>query len=218
MMNYPTNPLFDNNNANNMQLVKGTTGLALKFANGIIIVADRRASMGTFVASKTAKKVHKLNEYTAMGIAGLVSDAQSLIDVMKAELRLYELENSFRPTIRVAGSLLATIIHGSYRRFQPYWVQLLVGGIDRRGSHIYVLDPSGSISEEDYFAIGSGTLLAIGVLEAMWKPDLTKAKAKELALTALKTAIGRDTATGNGIDGIIFSTKDEVAEEFHVEL
>jgi len=218
MMNYPTNPLFDNNNANNMQLVKGTTGLALKFANGIIIVADRRASMGTFVASKTAKKVHKLNEYTAMGIAGLVSDAQSLIDVMKAELRLYELENSFQPTIRVAGSLLATIIHGSYRRFQPYWVQLLVGGIDRRGSHIYVLDPSGSISEEDYFAIGSGTLLAIGVLEAMWKPDLTKAKAKELALTALKTAIGRDTATGNGIDGIIFSTKDEVAEEFHVEL
>jgi proteasome beta subunit len=91
MMNYPTNPLFDNNNANNMQPVKGTTGLALKFANGIIIAADRRASMGAFVASKHAKKVHKLNDYTGIGIAGLVSDAQALIDLMKAELRLYEL-------------------------------------------------------------------------------------------------------------------------------
>ncbi|MHA1966504.1 MAG: proteasome subunit beta [Candidatus Hodarchaeales archaeon] len=217
-MNYPTNPLFDNNNVNNMQPVKGTTGLALKFADGIIIAADRRASMGTFVASKHAKKVHKLNEYTGIGIAGLVSDAQSLIDLMKAELSLYELENGFRPTTRVAGSLLATIIHGGYRRYQPYWVQLLVGGVDRRGAHIYVLDPSGSVSEEDYFAIGSGTLLAIGVLEVTWKPEMTKAKAKELAITALKTAIGRDTATGNGIDGIIFSTKEEVPEEFHVEL
>jgi proteasome beta subunit len=217
-VNYPTNPLFDNNNVNNMQPVKGTTGLALKFADGIIIAADRRASMGTFVASKHAKKVHKLNEYTGIGIAGLVSDAQSLIDLMKAELSLYELENGFRPTTRVAGSLLATIIHGGYRRYQPYWVQLLVGGVDRRGAHIYVLDPSGSVSEEDYFAIGSGTLLAIGVLEVTWKPEMTKAKAKELAITALKTAIGRDTATGNGIDGIIFSTKEEVPEEFHVEL
>ena len=217
-MNYPTNPLFDNNNVNNMQPVKGTTGLALKFAGGIIIAADRRASMGTFVASKHAKKVHKLNEYTGMGIAGLVSDAQALIDLMKAELSLYELENGFRPTIKVAGSLLATIIHGGYRRYQPYWVQLLVGGVDRRGAHIYVLDPSGSLSEEDYFAIGSGTLLAIGVLESSWKADLTKIKAKELAITALKTAIGRDTATGNGIDGIIFNTKEEVAEEFFVEL
>ncbi len=217
-MNYPTNPLFDNNNVNNMQPVKGTTGLALKFAGGIIIAADRRASMGTFVASKHAKKVHKLNEFTGIGIAGLVSDAQSLIDLMKAELSLYELENGFRPTIRVAGSLLATVIHGGYRRFQPYWVQLLVGGVDRRGSHIYVLDPSGSMSEEEYFAIGSGTLLSIGVLEASWKPDMTKAKAKELALTALKTAIRRDTATGNGIDGLIFSMKTETAEEFHEEL
>ena len=217
-MNYPTNPLFDNNNVNNMQPVKGTTGLALKFAGGIIIAADRRASMGTFVASKNAKKVHKLNEFTGMGIAGLVSDAQSLIDLMKAELSLYELENGFRPTIRVAGSLLATVIHGSYRRFQPYWVQLLVGGVDRRGSHIYVLDPSGSMSEEEYFAIGSGTLLSIGILESSWKPDMTKAKAKELAITALKTAIRRDTATGNGIDGLIFSMKSETAEEFHEEL
>ena len=217
-MNYPTNPLFDNNNVNNMQPVKGTTGLALKFAGGIIIAADRRASMGTFVASKNAKKVHKLNEVTGIGIAGLVSDAQSLIDLMKAELSLYELENGFRPTTRVAGSLLATVIHGGYRRYQPYWVQLLVGGVDRRGSHIFVLDPSGSISEEEYFAIGSGTLLSIGVLEATWKPDMTKAKAKELAITALKTAIRRDTATGNGIDGLIFSAKTEKAEEFHEEL
>ena len=214
-MNFPTNPML---NIGNPNLLTGTTGLAFKFVDGIIMVADRRASAGTFVASKRTKKVHKLNDYTGMGIAGLVSDAQTLIDVMKSELRLYELENGFRPSIKVASSLLATIIHGGFRRYQPWWVQLLVGGVDRRGAHVYVLDPSGSLSEEDYIAIGSGTLLAMGVLESSWKSDLTKAKAKELAITALKTAIGRDVATGNGIDGLIFSTKEEVAEEIHIDL
>ena len=145
--------MYSGGNPNQMQPVTGTTGLALKFADGIVIVADRRASMGTYVASKQAKKVHKLNDYTGMGIAGLVSDAQTLIDVMRSELRLYELENNFNPSIKVAASLLATIIHGGFRRYQPWWVQLLVGGVDHRGSHVYVLDPSGSLSEEDYIAI-----------------------------------------------------------------
>ena len=96
-------------------------------------------------------------------------------------------------------------------------MQLLVGGVDHRGSHVYVLDPSGSLSEEDYIAIGSGTLLAMGVLESSWKADLTKAKAKDLAVSALKTAISRDTATGNGIDGLIFSVKEEAAEEIKID-
>ncbi len=219
-MNFPTNPVYDNNPffGNQMQPVKGTTGLALKFADGCVLVADRRASMGTFVASKQAKKVHKLNDYTGVGIAGLVSDAQALVDLMRSELRFYKLENNFDPSVKVAGSLLATIIHGGYRRYTPWWVQLLVAGVDRRGSHVFVLDPSGSLSEEDYVAIGSGTLLAMGVLESSWKPDLTKAKARELAISALKSAIGRDTATGNGIDGLIFSSKDEVAEEINIDL
>lgn len=216
-MNYPTNPLFNSGkDPTQIPPVVGTTGVALKFAGGVIIAADRRASMGTFIASTHAKKVHKLNEYTGIGIAGLVSDAQSLIDIMQSELRLYQLENNFRPSVKVASSLLAAIIHGSYRRYQPWWVQLLVGGVDRRGSHVYVLDPSGSLSEEDYMAIGSGTLLAMAILESNWKDDLPKEIAKEIAITSLKTAIGRDTATGNGIDGIIITEKD--SEEFHVEL
>ncbi|UCE13176.1 MAG: proteasome subunit beta [Candidatus Heimdallarchaeota archaeon] len=216
-MNFPTNPMYGAGIPNE-QLLKGTTGVALKYTDGMILVADRRASAGTFVASKHAKKLHKLNEYTGMGIAGLVSDAQTLIDVMKSELRLYELENGFDPSVKVAASLLATIIHGGFRRYTPWWVQLLVGGVDRRGSHVYVLDPSGSLSEEDYIAIGSGTLLAMGVLEASWKPDLTKAKAKEIGINALKMAIGRDTATGNGIDGLIFSVKEKAPEEFKIDL
>ncbi|WP_455140558.1 proteasome subunit beta [Candidatus Hodarchaeum mangrovi] len=217
-MNFPTNPFYDNINQNQIQGLKGTTGLALKFSDGVILVADRRASMGTFVASKQAKKVHKLNEYTGMGIAGLVSDAQALVDLMRSELRLYHLENNFPPTIKVASSLLSTIMHGGYRRYQPWWVQLLVVGVDRRGAHVYTLGPDGSVSTEDYFAIGSGTYLAMGLLENSWKENLPREKAKELAISALKVAIGRDSATGNGIDGLIYSIKTPEVEEIKIDL
>ncbi|PWI49046.1 proteasome subunit beta [Candidatus Heimdallarchaeota archaeon B3_Heim] len=221
-MNYPTNPLFNDNNSQQDQMnrLKGTTGLALKFKNGALVIADRRASMGSFTASKHAKKVHKVNDYTGIGIAGSVSDAQALVDLLRSELRLYQLENNFEPSIKVAGSLLATIMHGSFRRFQPWWVQLLVAGVDRRGSHVYVLGPDGSISDEDFFAIGSGTLLSIGVLEHSYKPDLDKEKAKDLAIAALKTSLARDNATGNGIDGLIFfKVEDQViTEEIHIDM
>lgn len=216
-MNFPQNNNLMSNEGQS-HLMHGTTGVALRFKNGVVLVSDRRASMGTFVASKRAKKVHKVNAYTGIGIAGLVSDAQTLVDVIKSELKIYELENGFRPTVKVASSLLSTIIHGGYRRYQYWWVQLLVVGQDRRGSWAYVLDPSGSLAEEDYLAIGSGTLLAMGVLESEWKPDMTREEAKELGVKALKMAISRDTATGNGIDGLIFSSEDPEMEEIHIDL
>lgn len=214
-MNFPSNSVFDN--SNQLPLMKGTTALALKHADGAIIISDRRASMGTFVGSKHAKKVYLLNDHTGLGTAGLVSDAQALVDLMQSELLLYKLENTFEPSVKVAGSLLATILHGGYRRMQPWWVQLLVTGVDRRGSHVYNLGPAGSLSEEDYFAIGSGMMLAMGVLEAQYEENLPKDEAKDLAVTALKTAIARDIATGNGIDGLIFSTKEKIAEEVHID-
>ncbi|MFW9855345.1 MAG: proteasome subunit beta [Candidatus Thorarchaeota archaeon] len=216
ILNFPSNLQIDN--SNQLPPMKGTTALALKYSDGSIIVSDRRASMGTFVGSKKAKKVYLLNDYTGLGTAGLVSDAQALVDLMKSELRLYKLENNFDPSVKVAGSLLATILHGGYRRYQPWWVQLLVTGVDRRGTHVYNLGPAGSLSEEDYFAVGSGMMIAMGVMEVQWKPGLAKDEAKDLAVTALKASIARDNATGNGIDGLIFSTKKEAAEIISIDL
>ena len=69
------------------QLAKGTTTVAVKCKDCAILVADMRASMGTLVASDHAKKVHQLNDFSAITIAGLVSDAQYIIDIMQAQIR-----------------------------------------------------------------------------------------------------------------------------------
>ncbi|MHA2296441.1 MAG: proteasome subunit beta [Candidatus Hodarchaeales archaeon] len=195
---------------------KGTTGLALRFKDGIIIAADRRVSAGYYIASTEGKKVHKLTDKIAIAISGLVSDAMSLVELMQAELKIFRFENEYEPTVKVAAYLLSTIMHSGYRRYQPFYAQLLVGGIDQTGPHIYALDPSGAAHEEPYSTIGSGTMLAMGALESDFNKDMSREEAEKLVTKSLKASIGRDLATGDGIDMYIITA--EKIEEKKVEI
>ncbi|MHA1114860.1 MAG: proteasome subunit beta [Candidatus Heimdallarchaeum aukensis] len=183
--------------------MKGTTTVALRFKDGVVVATDRRASAGTFVASKRAKKLHQLNDYTVATIAGLVADAQYLVNLTKANLNLYELNRGYPPTTKMAGNLLASILYEQFRSYMPFYVAMLVCGLDKYGPHVYNLDASGAIIDEDYASTGSGSLFSYGVLEAFWKEGLTEDEAIKLGLRALSTSISRDTATGNGMDALV---------------
>ncbi|MHA1629577.1 MAG: archaeal proteasome endopeptidase complex subunit beta [Candidatus Heimdallarchaeota archaeon] len=189
------------------QLTKGTTTVAVKCKDCAILVADMRASMGTLVASDHAKKVHQLNDFSAITIAGLVSDAQYIIDIMQAQIRLFELDRKRRPKISMIANLVKNMLYGQYRAYFPYYVQLIVGGYDQNGPHIFSFDMAGSLSEDDWFATGSGSPVAFGVLEAMYEKDMSEKEGLRLALQALKAAIKRDTATGDGIRAVVIDKK-----------
>ncbi|MHA1686035.1 MAG: proteasome subunit beta [Candidatus Heimdallarchaeaceae archaeon] len=197
--NFPNSPFTDPKH--------GTTTIAAKFKDGVVVATDKRASMGTFVASKKAEKLHELNKYTVVTIAGLVSDAQYLVNLTKANLNLYELSRDYPPSTEMAGYLLASIMYEQFRSFFPYYVNMLVCGVDRKGPHVYFLDSSGSISDEDYASTGSGSMIAYGVLESSWKEGMSQKEALKLVVTALKAAISRDTATGDGMDVAIVTKK-----------
>ncbi|MFW9928100.1 MAG: proteasome subunit beta [Candidatus Thorarchaeota archaeon] len=192
-------------------LKTGTTGLALRYKGGVVIAADKRVSAG-YVVGKNAEKIHLITKNIGMAISGLVSDAMSLVDVMKAELKLYKFDNAMDPTVKVAASLLGAISHGAYRRYFPYYAQLIVGGADINGEHLYNIDPSGAVSEDNYLVIGSGSLFALSKLEDSWKENMTKEEAKQLAITALKLSISRDLYTGDGFN-LFFITKDGAEKE-----
>lgn len=202
------NPNF-NGMANNsyMEPKHGTTTIALRFKGGIAAAADKRASMGTFVASKKADKLHELNDFTVATIAGMVSDAQYLVNLTRANLNLYELGRGYSPSTKMAGNLLASIMYEQYRSYFPYWVQMIVAGLDKDGPHVYTLDMAGGISDEDFASTGSGSPVAYGVLESQWKEDLTEEEGLKIAILALATAISRDAATGDGMDVVIVNKK-----------
>ncbi len=178
---------------------KGTTTIGLVCDKGVVLASERRATMGHFIASKDAKKVYQIDDLIAMTTAGSVGDAQRLVKWMQVEAKLYKMRREEAMTVKGIVSLLANIL--SSNRFFPYFVQLLVGGVDKNGPGIYSLDAVGGIIEEKKaVSTGSGSPMAYGVLEDRYVENMPIEEGVELAVRALHNAMKRDSASGDGID------------------
>jgi proteasome beta subunit len=97
------------------------------------------------------------------------------------------------------------------RRYFPLLTQVIVGGINQK-PEVYTLDPLGSVLPDDYAAVGTGAEMALGIMDAEFKPDMSEEKVRELATRAIKVAIQRDAASGDGID-ILYVTRSRHREE-----
>ena len=186
----------------------GTTTLALKFKDGVILASDRQAT--TYYKAGKVQKTFMLTKdesLVGLSIAGSAGDALSLVDLMRSELKLYRFENGHQASVKTATALLSVIMYNGYRRYQPYFVQFLVAGVDAAGTHVYSMDMIGSITDENYASTGSGSLFALSKLEDAWKPDMTKEEGKALAIRAITLAANRDLYTGYGVD-LLIVTKD----------
>jgi len=192
------------------EIYKGTTTVGLICKDGVVLATERRATMGNYIASKSAKKIFRIADRVAMTTAGAVGDAQFLARLISIEAKLYEIKKEEEPTIRAIATLLSNILNSV--RFFPYFVQLLVGGVDKRGPSIYSIDLiGGAIEEKDIVATGSGSPTAYGVLEDRYSPDMTTDEGVELAVRAIYSAMRRDSASGDGID-VVKITKDKYVE------
>lgn len=184
---------------------KMTTIIGIKTTEGVVLASDKRASKGFFIGSKIVQKISKLDDTLAIAIAGQLSDAEHLIKVAGAERKLIELRRGFPLSVKESSRLIANLSYSGLKNYQPYYVELLVAGVDASGSHVNVADMSGAITNEDYAASGSGAPIAYGVLESLYHFDITNNEAKEIAKKAVAAAMERDPGSGNGIDVLVIS-------------
>lgn len=177
-------------------LKTGTTTVGLRTEDGVVMATDMRASLGRMVSSKDVQKVEQVHPTAALTIAGSVSAAQSLIETLKAESSLYEVRRGEDMTMRALSQLTGNLLRsGAFFVVQP-----ILGGVDEEGSHIFSIDPLGGTTEEPYTVTGSGSQFAYGVLEQEYDEELSTDEAKTVATHAVKSAVERDTASGNGIN------------------
>jgi proteasome beta subunit len=190
--------------------MKGTTTIGLVFNGGVILATEKRATMGYMIASKRAKKVYQVATRIGMTTAGGVGDAQQLARILTVECNLYQIRRSRSITVGAASTLLSNYLNQN--RYFPYYVQLLVGGVDETGPSVYSVDAmGGATKEEEIVATGSGSPMAYGVLEDRFHKDMTRDEAIELAIRGLKAAMKRDAGSGEGIHVVVI-TKDEYLE------
>lgn len=187
-----------------------TTTLAIVCDGGLVIGSESQASMGFFVASNTATKIYKITDYIAMTIAGGVADAQKIVDQIRAMAQLSTLDWRREPTVRSMAKLTSKIL--GQNRMLPYYVALIVGGVDQEGAHIFTLGALGSILEEKKFAsTGSGSPMAYGVLESEYKENLSIEEGVEIVKRAISSARKRDAGSGGEFQ-ILTITADKGAE------
>ena len=186
------------------------TVVGLKSRDGVVMATDRRLSYGNIVLSRAAKKIFVVDERAAVAFAGLYGDVSGLVRFLQADISAYKLIANAPVTIRSIARRLSVLMY-SYKWF-PFFVETLVGGVESDGTpRLYVLDPLGSILEEDYTAVGSGATIAFGFLENNYSNNVTVEEAEKIALSAVRTAIGRDIGSGDGID-IVTITRNGARE------
>lgn len=185
----------------------GTTTLGIICKDGVVVAAEKKSTMGYLVASKETEKIIPIADHIVLTTAGASGDAQTLARYMKAEIKLYEIQNQKRIPVKAAATLLANILQGS--KYFPYYVQLIVAGYDDEGPAVYSLDAIGGMErEKKFFSTGSGSPIALGVLEAEYKEGISVKEAKELAYKAIKSAVERDIASGGkGVDIAVITEK-----------
>ena len=190
--------------------VPGATTIGLIFKDGVILASEKRISYGYLVVSKVGKKVFKITDHIGAACAGLVSDMQVLIREVEAYSNLFKLDVGRPISVRSAAKLMSNLLFN--RRLAPLITQTIVGGIDGEGASLYSLDPLGSVLPDKYTVVGSGTEIAMGVIEDGYEENMNAEKAKELVTRAMNSAISRDIMSGDGMDFLII-TKQGIQED-----
>jgi proteasome beta subunit len=196
-----------------MSYFPGATTVGLVCSDGVVLASEKRVVYGNVVLSKAAKKVFRITRNIGAACAGLISDMQVLTKQVTAHANLYKLDVGRPIRVKSTAKAMSNLLFG--RRYFPYITQTIVGGIDDK-PRIFVLDPVGSLIEDQYAAIGSGAEIAIGIIESEYKSSITVEEGERLAIKTVKSAISRDALSGNGIDILI--VKESGVEEKSVKL
>ena len=189
------------NNIASQLVLKGTTTIGVVCKDGVILASDTRVTMGFYVAHKFGKKVYKIDDHMGMTIAGTVADAQKVVDILTANAQLYRINMNRRMPINAAARLVANLLFNN--RYLPLATQVLVGGIDDTGPHVFNLDPYGSLTEEKSVSTGSGSPIAYGILEDKYREGMTIAETLPTIAKAVNAAMKRDVGSGNSYNIIV---------------
>ncbi len=178
---------------------KGTTTLGIICQDGIILAADKRATMGNFISNKEMKKVWKIDDNLAITIAGGVGDAQEIIRILKLHNEIYKMNESRPMSPKSAVSLLSVILNNN--KMVPFYIQLIIGGLDNNNKpQLFNLDPGGGYTEEKaYTTTGSGTEFAVAYLDDNYSENMLTKDVVKIAAKAISAAIKRDIFTGDAI-------------------
>lgn len=211
-----------------LEAPEGTTVLAIRYRDGVVMAGDRRATEGHLIAHRYIRKVFPADGYSAVAIAGTAGLAVEMVKLFQVELEHYEKIEGHRLSLDGKANFLARLV----RNHLPMAMQGLVvvpmfAGYDHLEStgRLYTYDVvGGRYDEQNYGATGSGARLAKSYLRTVFRDDIDRDGAVRAAVEAMIAASEDDTATGGpdllrgiyptvfaiDVDGVTEASDDEI--------
>src|SRR5262245_1525967 len=182
------------------EITHGTTVVAIRYVDGVVMAGDRRATAGNFISHRTMEKVFAADRHSGVAIAGAAGPAVEMVKLFQLQLEHYEKVEGAQLSLEGKANQLAQVVRNHLpAAMQGFAVVPLFAGYDtKRGTgRLFEYDVTGGRYEEsDFAATGSGSLHAGTVIKIGFKPDLDRDAAIELAINALFQAADEDSATG----------------------
>ena len=213
----------------------GTTICALRYADGVVMAGDRRATAGNIIAHRTMEKIYPADRHSGVAIAGAAGAAMEMVKLFQLQLEHYEKLEGTALSFEGKANTLAQMVRSNLPAAMQMGMVVvpLFAGFDlrRRRGRIFTYDFTGGRYEEtDYQAEGSGGRDARTTIKLGWRDGLARDDAIELGIQALYEAADEDSATGGpdpirGIyplmatitaDGFVEVPEAEIAERFGV--
>lgn len=191
------------------KLKTGTTTIGIVCSDGIVLAADKRATAGNFIADREVDKVVPIVDDIAVTTAGVVSEIQRLVKLVRAELKLLEVRTNRKVTVKETANLLSGMNYYGIRSMGEWAIAgFIIAGKDVNGFSLYDVNYDGTImKQEKYISDGSGMVFALPIIESKWKKGMSIQEGIKLAVEALNSAQLRDSASGSGFD-VFTITKD----------
>jgi proteasome beta subunit len=178
----------------------GTTVVAIRYADGVVMAGDRRATSGNLIAHRNLEKVFAADRHSGVAIAGAAGPAVEMVKLFQLQLEHYEKVEGAQLSLEGKANQLSQMVRGHLpAAMQGFVVVPLFAGYDvrRRVGRLFEYDVTGGRYEEsDFAATGSGSLHAGTVIKLGYRADLDRDTTVELAINALFQAADEDSATG----------------------
>jgi proteasome beta subunit len=183
-----------------LEVTHGTTVLAIRYADGVVMAGDRRATAGNTIANRRMQKVFSADDFSGVAIAGAAGPAVELVKLFQVQLEHYEKIEGELLSLEGKANQLGQLVRANLgAALQGFVVVPLFAGYDaRRGlGRVFSYDVTGGKYEEtDFQANGSGGVHARNWIKAQWSDAMARDDAVDLSLRALFAAADEDAATG----------------------
>jgi proteasome beta subunit len=194
----PTVPTADV--SDRLTITHGTTVVAIRYADGVVMAGDRRATAGNLIAHRAIEKVFPADRHSGVAIAGAAGPAMEMVKLFQLQLEHYEKVEGSALSLEGKANQLSWMVRGNLpAAMQGLVVVPLFAGYDlrRRTGRLFAYDVTGGrYEEQDYVATGSGSLHASTVIKVAFRDGLTRDEAIDLACRSLWEAAEADAATG----------------------